>query len=154
MPNHRGVTAVSYAMIQRRETLAYALKRSAFMQVDFVTERPSSTGLMSGFSEHPKETAMNRYSVAVLILFNSLHDLRVRRNNGDLDAADTLIDFFEAYAEADLTRREMDVLYLRFERGLDKKEVARVMGVALRSVDRYRQRAIQKIAEVIARKAD
>lgn len=92
---------------------------------------------------------MSNARLGVLVLLTSLWELRERRSLGDISAATSLVDFHEAYRNAHLSPREMDVLYLRFEGCMTHAEVAQELGISPRSVESYQQRAINKIAETL-----
>jgi DNA-directed RNA polymerase specialized sigma24 family protein len=86
----------------------------------------------------------------VSVFLENYQYIRSRRLKGDLDASLLLLDFDEIRNEAPLTRREREVIFLRYEQEFTEKETARHLDVSIRAVEKYRHRAILKIADTAA----
>lgn len=83
----------------------------------------------------------------VYALFSNIHYIReMRFLKGDFDACILLIDLDIAIAEADLTKRQREVLYWVFEKDLTQQEVAAKLGISQQAVSDHINSAIRKIA--------
>ena len=58
---------------------------------------------------------------------------------------ETTITVEQIMARAELTPRELEVIKLRYLRGLDRDEVAQYMGIKLKTVDELRLRGVRKL---------
>jgi len=87
-------------------------------------------------------------------LFHDIHDLRENRFQG----TDTtflsciLIDFERVVEKARLTDRQMEAIFLHYEKDLTQEEVAQRMGISQQAVSKHIDNAIAKI--VIAAKEE
>lgn len=86
----------------------------------------------------------------VLALLANLHYLRSERLNGDIDCAILLLDFFKAYRETPLTRREREVLYYVYEEGQSQTKTAELLNTSRKTVSQQVNSAAQKIADSLA----
>lgn len=104
---------------------------------------------------HKREKALeNKYQVATMqgvqAFLKHLPYLREARLNGDIDAAVLLLDFFDAYNIAPLSKRETETLYHLYELGCTRKEASKKMGISVDSVVEYMGRGALKIAAYLA----
>ncbi|BAF60327.1 hypothetical protein PTH_2146 [Pelotomaculum thermopropionicum SI] len=59
-----------------------------------------------------------------------------------------LIDFADSMEEANLTRRQKQVIYLVFGKDLPQKEVARLLNISQQAVSDHVNTVVNKIAQV------
>lgn len=91
----------------------------------------------------------------VLALLDNLHHVReLRFARGDYAASNLLIDFFRALYEAKLTRKQLEVLWLLYEKDLTQHEVGLILGISQQAVLDRRNNAIAAIVTVIKAKEE
>lgn len=84
----------------------------------------------------------------------NIHSVYTDRRNGDLDASLALMEFDEAYKGAGLDDREKQVIHRRYQNGLTQEETAALSGITQQTVNNVEKRAVEKIAEYVARGED
>lgn len=87
----------------------------------------------------------------VYMLLREKHHIAVRRFSGDFKAADLLLDLGQAVAEAQLTGRQQETIFLLFELDLTQQEAAQRMGITQHTVSANLHAALKKIAKVYDR---
>lgn len=85
----------------------------------------------------------------VLRFLKRYHELKARRNEGDMEAAVILMDFHRAWRECELTSREREVLHLLYWRGLSKSEASRYLDITIQAVKKHEKKAAKKLARFI-----
>lgn len=104
---------------------------------------------------HKKEHSLEQKyplhtSDGVIAFLKNIHYLREARLKGDIDSAILLLDFMDAVKKANLTRREREVLYYRFEKGYSVKETSKLLDISIQSVNVYMKRGATRIANYLA----
>jgi DNA-binding CsgD family transcriptional regulator len=85
------------------------------------------------------------YGVSALLYhFHHIRELRFTR--GDFDASLLLIDFYESFQEANLTDRQVEVLWLIFIEDRTQHQVARILDITQQAVSDHINSAISRIA--------
>lgn len=112
-----------------------------------------------GVSKYDNEAAHRRieqkYALdnpkSIDLLLRHLPYMQERRFNGDYAASDILIDLETAFANADLTDRQRQVLRLVYFEDMKQRDVAISLGITAPTVNLYKRLLAQKIAAVFER---
>lgn len=86
-------------------------------------------------------------SYGIYALLYQLHYIReMRFTRGEYDASNLLIDFSKSLEEANLTDRQISVLYYVFVRDMTQKDAAHLLHISQQAVSDHVYSAIARIA--------
>lgn len=91
-----------------------------------------------------------RTSEGVLAFLENFHYFKEQRLKGDIESSTMLLDFIDAYEKTQLSGRERECLYYRYQECLSLKETADILGISFQAVNVYTKRGVERIANYLA----